>query len=102
MAPTNRDRIKRTLLIGFVAVSVVLIGMIWADGLVADQPVTPSYYRDTFQVDPQIYVTLTAEAIEYENLYNGTPPPVEEEHHGTGGGRGHTVVTPTLVDTATP
>lgn len=111
MASANREGLKRTLLLGFVAVSVVLIGLIWADGLVADQPATPSYYRDTFRMDPNVYLTVTAEAVEFENQFNGTPAAhPEEEHHGSGGSQGHgpeheeatAVPTPTMEAAQTP
>lgn len=90
MASANREGLKRTLLLGFVAVNVVLIGLIWTDGLVAHQPATPSYYRDTFQMDPDVYLTVTAEAVEFENQLDGTPAAHSgEEHHGSGSGQGH-------------
>lgn len=45
MAQTKNERVKQGLLLAFVIVSVVLVGLIWADGLVEDVPATPSYYR---------------------------------------------------------
>lgn len=91
MAEATRERLKRITLIGFVAVCVGLIGLIWADGLTADEPATPSYYRDSFRMDESVYLTVTAEAIEFQrNLENGTPPPTSapDEHDGHGGGQG--------------
>ncbi len=91
MAQENRERLKRTALLGFVAVCIGLIGLIWADGLTADEPATPSYYRDTFRMDDSVYLTVTAEAIEYQrNLENGTPPPTTnpDKHDGHGAGQG--------------
>lgn len=91
MAETTRERLKRVALIGFVAVCVGLIGLIWADGLTADEPATPSYYRDTFRMDEDVYLTVTAQAIEFQrNLENGTPAPTAapDEHDGHGGGQG--------------
>lgn len=91
MAEASRERLKRLALIGFVAVCVGLIGLIWADGLTADVPATPSYYRDTFRMDEDVYLTVTAEAIEYQrNLEDGPPPatPAPDEHNGPGGGQG--------------
>lgn len=91
MAETTRERLKRLALIGFVAVCVGLIGLIWADGLTGDEPATPSYYRDTFRMDENIYLTVTAQAIEFQNsLEQGTPPPSEVpgEHNGPGSGQG--------------
>ncbi|MBK8128732.1 MAG: hypothetical protein IPK53_07220 [bacterium] len=107
MAPTNREGVtreclKRALLLGFVTVSVVLIGLIWADGLVADQPATPSYYRDSFQMDPSVYLTVTAEAMEFENQLKGTPAlDSSEEHHGSGSGQGQGHNAETAVPTPT-
>lgn len=87
MAQKTGERLKRTALLGFVAVCVGLIGLIWAEGLGNDAPATPSYYRDTFRMDDSIYLTVTAEAIEQQrNLANGTPAP--ENHNGSGSGQG--------------
>ena len=110
MASTNREGLKRALLLGFVIISIVLIGLIWAEGLVPDQPATPGYYRDTFQMDPNVYLTVTAEAIEFEAQLNGTPAPEAsdstEEHHGSGSGQGQNkataVPTPTFEIIQTP
>lgn len=91
MAETNRERLKRVAFLGFLAVSIGLIGLIWADGLTGDAPATPGYYRDTFEVDEDIYLTVTAEAIEFrQSLEDGTPPPTPEprQHDGSGGGQG--------------
>ena len=90
MAQENRERLKRTGLLTFVAVCIGLIGLIWADGLVADEPATPGYYRESFEVDERIYLTVTAQAIEFErNLEAGTPAPTAEPHGGgQGEGRG--------------
>lgn len=91
MAQKTSERLKRTALLGFVALSIGLIGLIWADGLTANEPATPSYYRDSFQMDPSVYLTVTAEAIEFQrSLELGTPPPTSDpaEHNGAGGGQG--------------
>ncbi|MCC6605431.1 MAG: hypothetical protein IT327_19650 [Anaerolineae bacterium] len=91
MAETNRERLKRLALIGFVAVCVGLIGLIWAEGLTGNEPATPSYYRDTFRMDENIYLTVTAQAIEFQNsLEQGTPPATTapDEHNGSGSGQG--------------
>ncbi|MDT8304673.1 MAG: hypothetical protein RRC07_01955 [Anaerolineae bacterium] len=45
MAQKKYDRVKQSLLLVFVFASVLLIGLIWADGLVGDAERTPSYYR---------------------------------------------------------
>ena len=94
MAQKNSERLKRTALLGFVAVCIGLIGLIWADGLTADAPATPSYYRDTFRMDDSVYLTVTAEAIEYQrSLQSSTPSPThqsdEQGEHGSGQGQGH-------------
>ena len=111
MAQKTIERLKRTALLGFVAVCIGLIGLIWADGLTADQPATPSYYRDTFRMDDSVYLTITAEAVEYQrNLENGTPPatsnPSEHEGQGSGQGQGRgqddAHDTPAATETPTP
>lgn len=93
MAQTNRERLKRTALLGFVAVCIGLIGFIWVDGIVGDEPATPSYYRDTFEVDESVYLTVTAEYIEYQEQLQGTPAPERDNngdgHHGPGQGQGN-------------
>lgn len=87
MAQKNSERLKRFALLGFVALCVGLIGLIWAEGLANDVPATPSYYRDTFRIDENVYLTVTAEAIEQQRrLENGTPLP--ENHNSSGGGQG--------------
>lgn len=83
MDKTNRERLKRTALLAFLIVSVVLVGLVWADGLIEDTPATPSYYRDTFRPDENLYVTITAEAYEYQLRLTQTP-----EAHGQGQGAG--------------
>ena len=92
MAETTRERLKRLALIGFVAVCVGLIGLTWAEGLTADTPATPSYYRDTsFRLDENFHLTVTAEAIEFQqNMDNGTPQATlaPDEHSGPGSGQG--------------
>ena len=104
MASKNQEGLKRALLLGFVGISLLLIGLIWLDGLNGDEVATPSYYRDSFQVDPSVYLTVTAEAVEFERSLNGTPAPTNEETHqggsGQGRGQGHNAAAPTA--TVTP
>jgi len=111
MAEPSRERLKRTALLGFVAVCVGLIGLIWAEGLTGDEPATPSYYRDTFRMDENIYLTVTAEALEYQrSLEEGTPPATTApgEHNGSGSGQGQGQnenddhITPTATATPAP
>ena len=106
MASKNHEGLKRILLLGFVAISVLLIGLIWLDGLNGHSEATPSYYRDSFQMDPNIYLTITAEAIEFERSLNGTPAPTREGTHQGGGGQGrgnsHDAAAPTPTGTAAP
>lgn len=92
MAKTDRERVKRMTLLAFLVISVGLIGLIWADGLTPDEPATPAYYRDTFEMDEDVYLTITAEAVQFrQTMESGTPePPPESSQNGrgTGGGRG--------------
>ena len=84
----KKTRLKRTLLLGFVFVSVLMIGAIWIEGIVEPEPETPSYYRDTFEVDDSIYLTVTADALKYNPELAGTPEPNEEGEHRQGSGQG--------------
>jgi hypothetical protein len=88
MDKTNQDRLKKTALLAFLIVSVVLVGLVWADGLIEKTPATPSYYRDTFQPDENLYVTITAEAYEYQLRLTQTPEALREEGQGQGHGSG--------------
>lgn len=88
MDKKNSERLKRTALLAFLVVSVVLVGLVWADGLIEDTPATPSYYRDTFKPDENIYVTITAEAVEYQLRLTQTPEALRQEEHGQGHGGG--------------
>ncbi|MCA9922307.1 MAG: hypothetical protein KC419_19110 [Anaerolineales bacterium] len=90
MAKANRERLKRTLLVGFVVINVALIGMIWVDGMVGEVESTPSYYRDTqFEFNENIYLTATAEMIEYRLQLTGTPEAdAHNDHEGNGAGHG--------------
>jgi hypothetical protein len=90
MAPTRHEKLKSSLLLFFVAASVVLVGLIWAEGLSDKQPSTPGYYRDTFVMDPNIYLTITAEAAEREGTpATGTPTPGPDTGGVQGEGPGH-------------
>ncbi len=53
MASKNQEGLKRALLLGFVGISILLIGLIWLDGLNGDEVATPSYYRDSYSGRPQ-------------------------------------------------
>ncbi|MCG3209040.1 MAG: hypothetical protein FOGNACKC_02656 [Anaerolineae bacterium] len=87
MATAPRESLKRNLLLAFVLACVILIGLIWAEGLSEAGPPTPGYYRDTYHVDESIYVTATAEAIENElRQKSGTPVPTPAENHSSGRG----------------
>ncbi|KAA3647344.1 MAG: hypothetical protein DWQ07_07535 [Chloroflexi bacterium] len=88
MAKTERESLKRRLLIGFVLVNVVLIVLVWADGLVEHETVDPSFYRETFVFDDSLYITETALAEEYG--FEPVPTHEEgEEHEHSGGGGGN-------------
>lgn len=80
MANSTRPGVKRTLLLSFVAVGIILIGMIWVDGLTGSEPTTPAYYRDSYQVAEPI-PTVTTAAVEPEGNPDGSP---EDHRHGQG------------------
>lgn len=90
MAPKNGQSMKNTLLMVFVSISVVLILMVWYQGFTGSgAQATPSYYRESFEMDPNVYLTVTAQAIEFEQQLGGTPTPGgEDEHQGSGQGQG--------------
>lgn len=92
MATAPCEGLKRNLFLVFLLTCILLIGLIWAEGLSETEPATPSYYRDTsYRIDPSVYVTATAEALENERRQkSGTPAPepAESEQHGSGQGRG--------------
>lgn len=54
---TGQRGLGWTLLVGFIAASVIMIVMIWGDNLAGEENSTPSYYRDTFVVDENVYAT---------------------------------------------
>lgn len=70
---------KRTLgrqaLFLYLAISVLLIVLIWVDNVSEDEPSLPTYYRDSFQLDPGHYATVTAEAAEFGIDMTATPQP---------------------------
>jgi len=62
MARPTIKSVKEKLLLGYVLLAVILVGLIWADGFSDRPPPTPAYYRNSYQIDESIYLTLTAEA----------------------------------------
>lgn len=97
MAKTDRkDTLKRFALIGFVAVNVVLVLLILADGTVVREDSAPSFYRDTtFDADNySLLLTETALANDFM-LTQGIPTHTPEPHdggqgNGAGSGGGNT------------
>jgi hypothetical protein len=45
MAKNKHNQLKHALLLAFVCASVLLVVLIWADGLSADTAPAPDYYR---------------------------------------------------------
>lgn len=90
MASNDREKLRRVLLLAFVTVSVILICLIWIEGLQGPAEATPSYSRGTYKVDESIYLTVTAEAVEFEQQLTRTPGPGDgtPEHHENGLGQG--------------
>jgi len=80
----EREKVKGALLALFVVVSMVLVGLIWMDGLTQAQAnEAPGYYRQAPTIDEAVYQTLTAEAAEFRRQLRGTPMP-----HDPGTGQG--------------
>jgi hypothetical protein len=73
MASATGKNIKEKLLLLFLLASILLVGIIWAEGLTDSPQPTPSYYRGVFEVDQDIYLTVTAEMQEYERQLTATP-----------------------------
>jgi hypothetical protein len=88
------EDLKARLLTAFVIICIALIGLIWADGLLfqQDAAAAPGYYRQAPEVDGSVYLTLTAEAVEFRQRITGTSTPQE---HGAGQGQGSGVGTGT-------
>lgn len=81
MAKQSGQSLKRYFLLAFVGVSMILIGIIWADGLADTEPVTPGYYRNSYGAGENIFLTVTAQARNYERRYGVTPTPRPHRHH---------------------
>jgi hypothetical protein len=73
MASSTRKNVREKLLLLFLLASILLIGLIWVEGLADSPQPTPSYARGVFEVDQDIYLTVTAEMQEYEWQLTGTP-----------------------------
>jgi hypothetical protein len=74
-AVSKSQNMKQKLLLVFVIISVILVGLIWADGLFTDEPEMPSYYRNTVQVDEPVAVTITPRTHEHQTEATTTPTP---------------------------
>lgn len=59
MAKSKRENLKQSLLFIFMGVCLVLIVLVWVDGLIEDtgSPANPAYVRPTaaFEVDESLY-----------------------------------------------
>ena len=74
---------KKITFLTLLALCVILIAAVWADGLFGDDTSQPGYYRNT--APPLEYATPT---IVYEPNALGTPLPREDHQgHGRGGGK---------------
>lgn len=93
MARKQRDdRLKQLVLLAFVAVNVLLVLLIWVDGLRADRPALPGYYRDVpagAEESAPSRVTPFPEAGEEREHEDG-----EHRGAGQGAGRGRATATP--------
>lgn len=73
MARNTDKRIKRTLLLFFVAISVALIIGIYATDLAGDNDPAPAFYRGAPTMDPSIELTITVPAREHRSPSEATP-----------------------------
>jgi len=64
--------LKKVLLVGFITTSVVLILLIWVDGLVDSGSINPIFYRESVSANEAFFMTQTAVA-ENHALGTGTP-----------------------------
>jgi hypothetical protein len=71
MDKAKKDRLKQGLLLLFVCASVLLVGLIWAEGLAPAAAPTPSYYRGAPPLVPQS--TLAPATVPAD-----TPAPLED------------------------
>ena len=79
----QRETLKRSVFVAALACCVLLIAVIWANGIFENDLNQPGYYRNTVPLNESFYLTRTAE---YENYALGTPTPGREhEGHGRGG-----------------
>ena len=74
-ADSHTKSMKQKLLLAFVVMSVILIGLIWADGLFTAEPEMPHYYRNTVQIEEPVTVTITPRTHEHRAEATITPTP---------------------------
>lgn len=79
MEKTRSEKIKETLLAGFVIVCVVLIFMVWVNALSEKGVENPYFYRGEPEESQSFYTTGTAIA-EQAALGTSTPTPDEKKH----------------------
>jgi hypothetical protein len=75
-ADPNSKSMKQKLLLTFILISVILIGLIWADGLFTAEPEMPSYYRNSVPTTEPMAVTVTVRAHEHRAEATATPVPI--------------------------
>jgi len=80
MACKADDRMKRTLLLCFVVVSVALIISIYAMDLTGSSEPAPAFYRGAPTAAPAIQLTLTAPAGSHTGPGQVTPTPPHTEN----------------------
>ncbi|MFO7540062.1 MAG: hypothetical protein R6X32_18640 [Chloroflexota bacterium] len=73
MASSTGKNVKEKLLLLFLLASILLIGIVWVEGLTDSPPPTPAYARGVFEVEQDIYLTVTAEMQQYEQQLTATP-----------------------------
>jgi hypothetical protein len=81
MARNTHDRLKRTLLLCFVVVSVALIVSMYVTDLAGSNDPAPAYYRGAPTLEPSIQGTFTAPTRERAEpgQVPATPPGVQND-----------------------
>lgn len=81
MARKQRSRLKEILFFTFLGLSLVLVLLVWADGLRADADAVPGYYRSSTPIEAD--VTPTGPATTAPAAGAGATEEAPGEHPGS-------------------